>query len=485
MRDSLRLPAFRSAASRLLVGAAVGVLVAGLAAGPAYAEDATPTTTGSASAGTGTDQEPSVVGPQTAGEGVCTLPTSLTDVRGIVAAGSGYAVVQGKKDNPSQIKIYSLSSSCKSTTKTWSGTVVNPVDPEDLALVGDNYWVCDCGDDKADRTRIAVEKAPTDGSSPSIYRYTYPSGNLDAKAFVVNGDGIPFIFATESSGATSLYSVDNVPSANNATPVALKKVGSFTAMTTGTPAPSGVTNPQLVTGAALSPDGSKIVVRTYTDAYEYKVSDGDIAGALSADPTGVTPLPGEKSGEAITYSADGKSFVTAPVSSGKLLSYTPYVKPAAPIEPTSTGDESGSGSHGLFGRFDMSQLTRIIAAVGVVGLVLAIAGIIGIRRARRRRQEEEDDYYDDDYDDRPRRGRGRREPAYSGGGYDDGYGGFGNQGGYDQGYGGQTGYVDQGYGAQPGYGDQGYGGQGGYDQGYGAQPGYGDQGYGGYGGYGR
>jgi hypothetical protein len=261
-------------------------------------------------------------------------------------------------------------------------------------------------------------------------------------------------------------------------------------MTTNTPTPVA-NGGSIITGAALSPDGSKVVIRTYSDAYEYHVVGGDIAASITdQNLIGVTPLPNETKGESITYSADGTQFITAPGGSGgTMLTYKPWIKQL--VQVTEQPPPSDTGGGGIFGRFSASQLTRIVAAVGVVGIVLAIAGIVGIRRARRRREEEEDDYYDDDdYDDRrSRRGRGRgypREPAYTGNSYDDSYGG---QGGYDQGYGqgqGQGGYGDQGYGqGQGGYGDQGYGqGQGGYgDQGYG-QGGYGDQGYG-QGGYGQ
>jgi hypothetical protein len=341
----------------------------------------------------------------------------------------------------------------------------------------------------------------------------YPGGaKFDAQAMVLDKGDVPIIFAHEPNGVTGIYKpskaleaeiTENLPQ--------LAKIGTFTPANTNTANPKGAIGNALVTGAAKSPDGKHVVVRTLSDAYEFKVGDdGDVAKALTTTPV-VTPLPNEADGQAITYSADGTKFITVSKAAGAtLMTWTRYDPPPVTAQATEPTEETPVEEGGLLSKIKnlgFGEMTRIIAAVGVVGLVLAIAGIIGIRRARRRRREEEeyDDY--DDYDDEPRsrrgRGRGRdddagygvREPSYSAG-YDDqggygdqygagaSYGGYSNgygaqQGGYDQGYGGQPGY-DQ-YGAQPGY-DQ-YGGQQpGYDQ-YGGQPGY-DQ-YGGQGGQGQ
>src|SRR5690606_6798547 len=265
----------------------------------------------------------------------------------------------------------------------------------------------------------------------------------------------------------------------------LSKVGEFTPQNTGTSNPMGQIGNSLVTGAAKSPDGSKVVIRTVSDAYEFEVgADGDIVKAITEGTPLVTRLPGEGSNSgAIAYSLDGESFLTlgkkeaGATENVSLLSYPRHQPP--PDDPVDEGPPPGSGEKGFLDSLTFSELTRIVSAVGVVGLVLAIAGIVGIRRARRRRREEEewDDYYDDDYDD-DRRGRGRRGGRGGRGGRD-GYGrGYGD---YDEGYGYgpqgyDSGYADAGYGAG-GYGADGYGdGYGG--DGYAGAPGYGGGQYG-------
>ncbi len=530
-----RHPSRLAGAPKLLIGVAAAVMTAGVILGSASAAFAdpsgTPSTGASSSAGAGATEQ--LVGPPTPGEAGCAMPTALDQVTGMAATQAGLAVIEGHTDDPSQVKITMLDAACKPTVKTWTGAV-NPVDPQDLAVGSDgSFWICDCGDtalgagDTPSRARIAIEKAPAGGGAASIYRYTYPSGPLNAQAMVLTAADLPIIFAQEAGGKTGIYAPAKLAPVNNdaqGEEEPLARVGEFTPMKTGTANPKGPVGEAIVTGAAKSTDGKLVVVRTFSDAYEYAVADGDVVAAITTTKPNVTPLPGEPQGEAISYTADGTKFVTLSVMADNatttptLLTYARYIAPVVTDEPVPPGDAGPPEEGGFLSKLNFNELTRIIAAVGVVGLVLAIAGIIGIRRARRRRREE-DDYDDyDDYDDEPRsrRGRGRdrgysglREPTYSAG-YDDqgGYGGAGSNygaGGYN-GYGAGGGYADAGYGQASGAGYAGqqdfgaYGGQqqgyagdyGGQQQGYagdygGQQPGYGDyggqQGYGG-GGYG-
>jgi hypothetical protein len=496
-------------ASRLLVGAAVGVLVAGLGGGVASAEEASPTESPEPTTGGGS---PQLVGPQNAGTPGCSVPNNLDEITGIAMTPAGLAVIEGGgRQDPPIVEIVTLDpSTCQGTPEPWYDT--NPLNPQDLLFINGAFYICDCGDPDQTRRSIALEKVVPEGAGWEIYRFSFPSGSLQAKAMLLTATGLPIFLAAES-GVTGIYTTSQLPQQNNQDPLALQRVGEWKPMQTGTPNPQGPVGEATVTGAAMTADGSRVVIRTYSDAYEYQVTGGDIVAAITGEPIGVTPLPNEPQGEAITYSADGTQFITlstrpdGSATAPQVLTYDRWIAPPPPQvteEPAPPTDEDSGG-------FNISQLTKIIAAVGVVGIVLAIAGIIGIRRARRRRMEDDDydddyddEYDDDDYDDdeddddyddrrsrRRRRGRERdddyrREPAYTGAGYDDGYGtGYGDQGygaGYQQGYGGQgydQGYADAGYGDQ-GYGagyQQGYGGQG-YDQGYG-DPGYSGQGYGG------
>ncbi len=506
------------------------VLIAALGpAAGASAADPTPTPTTSTS-GTPTTN---MVGPATAGKAVCTVnSTTLDQITGMVATDKGIYVIEGGDVADTTSLVISLinPTNCAVTSKNYQ---LDPVDPQDIQLGSDGaLYVGDFGDGVTgqanDRSRVTLEQATIDQPPATPWRMNYPTtGKLDFEAMILDKDDSPILIGrTPTNGKIALYKPNKKLSPDTTTNLpTLTKVGEFAVQATGTDNPLGNVGNGVVTGAAKAPDGSKVVIRTYSDAYEFTIgADGDIIKAITTTQPVVTPLPGEPAGRAITYSADGKSFLTlSAVGKPQLLSYTPYVPQAA-----SSGGDGGDiaqgandtqGGSSWFAKLSLSQLTRIVAAVGAVGLVLAVAGIVGIRRARRRRREEEEDYDDyDDYDDGPRGrrgrgGRGRGDRQYGRDeGYGDGYESYGAEAGYGQngyaaagaGYGATNGYDASGYGqngygygandyAQAGYADQAGTGQNGYaGQGYAGeygQQGYGQQGYGqqGYGqqGYGQ
>jgi hypothetical protein len=493
---------FRSRAA-LRVSALVAAIVPLVALAPAaaLAEDVTPTGSASAGAGAGGGGD-RLVGQATPGTTACTIGTTgIDEVTGMVVTSAGiYAIEGSAKTKPTVIPLWTIDpATCKGTSKNYSLT---PFDMQDLTVdSAGKVWILDSGQGK-DGSRPAQnlafeELTPGTTAKVNIYRVNYPSsGAIVPKALLIGKDNVPIVITNEGDNAV-IYQPDGALKANEPTGGALptfKNVGQFPLKATGTPNPAGDQGAKTVTGAAKSPDGKKIVVRTQSDAYEFNVgADGDVVAAMTneANLIGVTPLPNEANGQAISYSADGASFLTlSAVASSPLLSYTPFVAPPPP-PPDNTPTNNEPTNQSWFDKLTLPELTKIVAAIGAVGFALAIAGIVGIRRARRRRREEEDEYDDyDDYDD-PRGRRGRRDE------YDEGYGagqyaGYGQQGydqqqygaqpGYDQygqpqqGYG-QQGYDQQQYGAQPGYDQygqpqQGYGQQGYDQQQYGAQPGY-------------
>lgn len=62
------------------------------------------------------------------------------------------------------------------------------------------------------------------------------------------------------------------------------------------------------TGGEIAPAADRVVVRTYTDAWEWMMPDGDIAAAFADSPVRVL-LPPTMQGEAIAYAHGGKALV--------------------------------------------------------------------------------------------------------------------------------------------------------------------------------
>ncbi|MFD0581867.1 NHL repeat-containing protein [Dactylosporangium darangshiense] len=365
----------------VLSSAAVMCLSAGLSAAPAAAHAPSPSIQAQAA---------------TAGTTVCT-PTSkdVTDISGLVATQSGYYAIQDSQAGSGKPRIFVLDNSCKLTN-----TIAYPTqarDPEDAAIdKNGTLYIADIGDNDVNsggsaeaRSSVAIWTMAAGAKQPTINRVVFPDGKKhDAEALLINGDGLPVIITKTSPSEVWVPEGPLVPNVDKNL-VKLRKVGTFTAQETKTANPLGLLGWKLVTGAASSPDGSKVVVRTYSDAYEFDVSGGDVVKAITTGKPRITPLPQEPQGESITYTPDGKYYITISDVDGTkkapLLKYTPTDISAATAggggkAAPKTTDKSFLQS------LTLQDITYTVAAIGVLGLILVIAGVIGIRRSRAARR---------------------------------------------------------------------------------------------------
>src|SRR5262249_14060429 len=156
---------------------------------------------------------------------------------------------------------------------------------------------------------------------------------------------------------------------------------------TGTPNFLGPTGQILVTGAAQSPDRKRAMLRTYSDAYEWDVPDGDVVKAITTTEPRITPLPNEPHGESITYSSDGKTFLTCADQHGpsKILRYRPVSSAAQPGAAHSKTAKKVD-TRAWYKKLSLPQIIDMVAGVGVLGLILVVIGVIGIRQSRKSRQ---------------------------------------------------------------------------------------------------
>jgi hypothetical protein len=316
---------------------------------------------------------------------VCTVDNNrVGELSGLVVTDSGYIGIDDSNVDPAAIKIFYLTKACK-----LSRTVSYPTaarDPEDIAMAPDGtLWVADIGDNynaAVRRETIALWKLAPGSSRPVIHRLTYPDGPHDAEALLLNGDGTPVIVTKELSGLALVFVPSAPLVASSASGVPLSNVGKIRLPESQTPNFLDSIGRQLATGGAVSPDGRHAVLRTYADAWEYDVHDGDVVAALLNGEPRQTPLPSEPQGEAIAYTPDGLSFVTAsdqPFGPTTLLRYTPAARPlpSASVAPSASVVPSAVSSS--------SVPRRALVAIGIAGLVVVAVGIAGalVRKAFR------------------------------------------------------------------------------------------------------
>lgn len=325
----------------------------------------------------------------TGGTTVCSLPTGdsrFTGVTGLVATSNGYDIVNDT--DTSGLSIYTLNpSTCKITDSTTSYSAT-PFDSQDLGQTPDGArWIADTGNENGDRSTVALWEFPKDSDQATEYDLSYPSGvtDINTKALLMSGNDTPILVSYGSP--TRVYQPSGTLSDQQTNQ--LEMVGTIPFKYTGTPGGQlAQAGQKVVTGGAVSPDGKKVLLRTYTDAYEWDVKGGNIAKSIVSGKPRRTPLPNEPGGEAISFSADGSSYLTVSDSStsatdAKILKYAPTAVAAA-THGANSGNTSSSGG-GLFShQFTESDIIDMLVAVGVIGLGLVVLGVVGIRRSRRR-----------------------------------------------------------------------------------------------------
>lgn len=332
---------------------------------------------------------------------VCTVSDErLNEISGIVATADGYAVIN---DGGQQVKVYLLDEQCDVTDVITHDR--QPRDPEDLARTSDGMlWVGDLGDNNANRPTAAIWKVTAGSSEAELYRLEYPDSPHDAEALLMPEDKTPIVITKDLSGTAKLYRATKpVTQARDEQTIPMEAAGEVKFTETGTPGgePSGgVINQLVVTGAALSPDGTKVALRTYTDAYEWDIpKDTDVATAITGSTPRRTPLPDEPLGEAITYSTDGASFVTVSEGTGQPIhQWAPAGNPTKEGKPSAKSAESTP----WYRNITLDQVMFVVYVLGILGLVLLGIGIFGIVRHRRSPKNGLDN--DADLPDSPRSG---------------------------------------------------------------------------------
>ena len=270
--------------------------------------------------------------PPVRGEVVCTVddPRAI-DLSGLVATDRGYVAIVDSQYDTSQVVIVYLDHACR-VVRTL-GYPTPPRDPEDLAVAPDGaLWVADIGDNitaSQRRQTIALWRIPPEGGPPVIHRLTYPDGPHDAEALLFAADGSPVIVTKELGRPAYLYQATRPLEPNTPDGVPLRRVGEFQPVVTSGPTDLFQLVESAVTGAATSPDRSRVALRTYAAAYEWDVPDGDVVKAITTTTPRVLPLPDEPQGEAIAYTVDGQYLLTISDVAGP----TPilrYPRPTAP-----------------------------------------------------------------------------------------------------------------------------------------------------------
>jgi hypothetical protein len=228
----------------------------------------------------------------------------IPESSGLAVAGDSLYTVN---DGGDRLRVFVLDRSCR--VRRLIENRLDPYDVEDLARGPDGtLWLADTGDNDEVRRTVAVELL-TEAGEATLFRFRYPEGPHDAEALLVDRRGRPYLVSKDPLTA-AVYTPAGTPGTDRSAP--LRRVATLQFPPTGTPGgPVGAASQVVVTGGAVSPDGTRLALRTYTDAYLWSAPDGDVAAALRSGRPERIPLPATAQGEAIAFAPDGRSLLTS------------------------------------------------------------------------------------------------------------------------------------------------------------------------------
>jgi hypothetical protein len=187
------------------------------------------------------------------------------------------------------------------TLRDWEDVAAGPCPGSGRCL-----YVGDIGDNQASRTRITIyrvpEPAPGDAQSrpAEALAASYPDGAHDAEALFVLPDGGVYVVTKGETGGIGVYRLPRT-----ARPGAVARLEPVAELRAG-----AVDRHDRITGAAASPDGQWIALRTLRQVDFYHTGDlssGRLGAPLTYD---LRPL-NEPQGEAVELGPDGVVYLSS------------------------------------------------------------------------------------------------------------------------------------------------------------------------------
>jgi hypothetical protein len=230
------------------------------------------------------------------------------------------------------------------------------VDWEDLAVRGHDLFIGDIGDNRARRPAVTVYRVPepigATARPTATIQLRYPGGPTDAEALLADPRSDDLIVLTKDwdGDGTRILRTSTASTSGM-----LEDQGELSLATGQLHVPGD----DLVTGAAISPDGATVFVRTYGRVLAFTRRAGEsVVDALRRPPCAAPSAP-ERQGE--TVAADGTGYLTLSEGAGTPIHRFVSVEVDA--------------------RHDEHRPVWPVVALGVA--VLAVLAVV-VRRARRR-----------------------------------------------------------------------------------------------------
>jgi hypothetical protein len=246
----------------------------------------------------------------------------VNESSGVAASRTNPGVFWTHNDSGDGPYIYTFDAQGKSRG-VWRVKGAKSRDWEDMAQgpgpeSGRSYlYIGDIGDNDYERQTITIYRvlepivSPDDAASTrsnarqteaaEAIKLKYPDGAHDAETLIVHpSTGDIYIVTKSLDSAAGVYKLA-APFTSGDEPQTLARMGEVRAPAT---AFAG-----FFTGGAISPDGTRVVLCDYVNAYELVLPSDAPFNAVWKQPSLVIDLGEREQGEAITYTSDGESIV--------------------------------------------------------------------------------------------------------------------------------------------------------------------------------
>lgn len=273
-------------------------------------------------------------------EEVGTLPDELRESSGLAVSRTQPGVIWSHNDSGDRPNLYAIDVSGRllaivpvtdASAQDWEDMSAGPCPSsimttaplEDRLERSSCLFVADTGNNNFQREMltvyVVVEPRLTPGAKPSpvsarSFRYRYPDRPHNAEALAVLPTGEVTVVTKDGTGAADFFALSAASIAR-----ALASGEVLTAEDTGnTGIEPDAQISRLVTGAAISPDGNTLAVRTYNEVFFYSASDGG-RGTTRWRVAGRPCFLGdaEPQGEAIAYLDATTLLLTSETSRGR------------------------------------------------------------------------------------------------------------------------------------------------------------------------
>jgi hypothetical protein len=241
------------------------------------------------------------------------LDRELNEISGITASRRAPDLYWVHNDSGDRPRIFALTSRgtvrgefrvTGATNQDWEDIAAGPGRDHRPAL-----YIGDIGDNARRRSSIVVYRVPepvlsgnstnADTEPAEPFEFIYPDGRHDAEALIVDpASGRIYIITKTGSDRCGLYR-SPLPLQLGA-PMTLERLDGA----------ERISELRYVTGADSSPDGLRVIIRTYFSAFEFVREKGTEFGEIFRSAPVPVALPLEPQGEAITYSTDGNALLT-------------------------------------------------------------------------------------------------------------------------------------------------------------------------------